>query len=733
MTAILDAQLVIAGTDYSGYLVSSERNDILESPGATLSIILSASFPHTAILPWDDLVFSENGTQVFTGYVTHIIASREPAQTQLQAMDTFKRCQDWFIDDQLYTGGVDAELSTDLVNRTISYYTDYLCNLCGISFSIDDPTGEAEILIADIPLGMRSVADALIVMCQVGQWTMRVDPDGVLHFEHLANPTVADYTLNQVGDFDTDTNDTDTKNKVKVWGFQDPDHFTPGGSILYQETRTVAGVPNDRTMVFAIPQVDTLAKAHEVARISLDQWARLERIASVETVGNPTIRVGQSFQFFRKELTSGSYFDVVTDLKSQVGAGGYVQNLTAGRRAYRYPYWPQPGKPPIEGDGGIVTGVAYDCAIFGGSVYSCGITMVSGCVLWRVERRLVTDASLVWGRTIAHVPSNASYFQGAYGIDVNEGGVYVTGDAATDATFGNVQQFVECYHPQDGHLLWSTQMPDRFGPFGTMRGYGNGQDIVVTPTQVLVLANGLITIRFTQGVPYSFIEGPSLWSLALATGVKGIHYPPVTQDSLSGVVVTSFLGALRRLALDSSGNVLTCGYYSFPYFRQTFPGIQPPDPYLYHSSPWYGRINLTSTVYEVKGPQGTGDIANSGQWLGNTIDASLGNSDYIVGTDSFFSLPSGGLKKNGSWRVNIGEHDSYCHMAAGRYLFVTNQDGASGVVQWYNKSTGAYISERTKSGVGGLHGIQLYNPTNQMAVCGSKDGLFWTGIWDQPL
>ncbi len=60
-------QLTIGGTDFTDYVVSSERSHNICNPLSSLDIELSPDLPRD-IETYESVVFYENGTKVFTGY-----------------------------------------------------------------------------------------------------------------------------------------------------------------------------------------------------------------------------------------------------------------------------------------------------------------------------------------------------------------------------------------------------------------------------------------------------------------------------------------------------------------------------------------------------------------------------------------------------------------------------------------------------------------------------------------
>lgn len=320
----LDAEIIIDGVHYESYLTRLERTSSLSHPGDSIILYFDSSFPHDDILPWNSLVVHEQGVKTMTGYVTEIIPKRAPAFIEVHGQDTFKRALEWFLPENLFTSG----------SQNIGYWVNYLCNECGISYSIDETSGSEIVLNPDIQIGMRMVGDSLTTLCAVAQWQMQVDANGTLHFDHIEAPSRPDFYVTEIEGFEDERNDYDTRNAVKIWGFESTGS---GGGVLYSDSRDVQGVSGTRYMVFAEPNITNYSQATSLANAALDQWARLEHTVSADVVGNPSIRPGHGVSL---GLTTGSYLDTITDMKSILSEQGYVQSLTAGRRAYRYPYWP---------------------------------------------------------------------------------------------------------------------------------------------------------------------------------------------------------------------------------------------------------------------------------------------------------------------------------------------------------------------------------------------------------
>ena len=87
-------------------------------------------------------------------------------------------------------------------------------------------------------------------------------------------------------------------------------------------------------------------------------------------------------------------------------------------------------------------------AIDSSGIYVVGFDNSPGNDQWRVEKRSLTDGSLLWTQTVD--PSNRN--DRAYGVAVDSSGVYVAG---FENSQGNDQWLIEKRKLADGTLLWS--------------------------------------------------------------------------------------------------------------------------------------------------------------------------------------------------------------------------------------------------------------------------------------
>ena len=322
----LAATVTIGGESMAGYIRKITRDSQLCHPGQKLEITLSQDAPRTNLNPWETVVITERGTTTFTGYVDKIAYKRPSKEIVVYCTDTYKRATAWFVSDPLETD-----------EETAAYWVDYMCDLCGLSYSIVYTEYQNTQIIAGIQIGLKHVSEVLEFLCSIGRWCMRVTSLGVLEFLPTSQPETADYTLSEFLEYEIETNDYDTRNVAKIWGY---------GPLTYTESRAVSGIVEDRIMVFADPSVDTLAKAQALADAALDQFANIRTIGRYKIPGLETMQVGDVAYTV---VTTGSYIDTITDLKVTLDDNeGYYNELTTNRRCFRLPYFPlvTPGSTP---------------------------------------------------------------------------------------------------------------------------------------------------------------------------------------------------------------------------------------------------------------------------------------------------------------------------------------------------------------------------------------------------
>ena len=500
----ISADVKIGGTSYGSKVVSVLRDHHLTQPGQVVTIEFDRTAPHASWNPWNTLEVIEQGSTVLTGFVDQVIISRAPSLVTVKGRDTYKRANDWFIHHNLTTEG-----------ETISYWVGQLCNLCGLSYSIDT-SGSSNTVGVGLPIGLRSVADALTSMIAFAGWQMRVSADGVLHFIGLATLGTLDYTLTDLQATERTRSDETARNVVKVWGYNTAGSGMSttgsGGRILYKETREVPGIENDRIMLWADQNIRTEVQAQALATAALDQFASMEHRAVVEIPANQAITVGQVAKFTDEE---GDFQDKITDQQVRMSRQGYIETLNLGRRSSELAKFPVEtgGSSCVsstelwlksgESDTGAYTGVsvasnfvlmaakktsnnstwlrkynattsaliwAVDTGLTNSSTTAMGIrrhvyydtqaayiaTLDTNSGGWKIQRREINFGSLVWEATSPDTEFTGTQFNGLWG---NTDGVFLVGSIRdADQPGSSLAAWrIEKRNKNSGGLLWTVQ------------------------------------------------------------------------------------------------------------------------------------------------------------------------------------------------------------------------------------------------------------------------------------
>ena len=106
--------------------------------------------------------------------------------------------------------------------------------------------------------------------------------------------------------------------------------------------------------------------------------------------------------------------------------------------------WNVTSNPSVGED--VPTSVTVDAS----GIYVVGIDMLPGNLEWRVEKRHLTDGSLLWNAT-----SNPSLGQNVpYGVTVDDSGIYVVGSDESQGS-DNFEWRIEKRHVAGGSLMWN--------------------------------------------------------------------------------------------------------------------------------------------------------------------------------------------------------------------------------------------------------------------------------------
>ena len=437
----LQATVTIGGNSMSGSIVSVTREHSLNNVGQTFSVVLD-ELP-VAIDPWDEVVITEQGTTVLTGYVGGVTVERAPPQVVVTGQDTWKRALDLFVDDNLYTH-----------NESVAFWIAYVCGLAGLSYSLASPGGDL-LVGEEVPLGLRPVSDVLFTLAARAQWNILVLGDGTVEFNALELGD-AEHDLTDFEEGEYEVGDRDTRTEAKVWGW-DEQPESPGGSMLYQDTRVVDGVGEGRVMVFANPMIDTLSEAQDMATAALNHFGNLDEISRVDLPGDPTRVVGDIG--VAEVLAGTQHTQFITDLRAITDATGYRNNITLGRKNFLLPFFDtqevedgEPSDPVVEEVS--VLGRCNAIASEGLFIYAAGYEGSSGSHIYRLEKRLSASGTLLWAISDLYASGTMADMRGVW---ADSQYVYTVGKQSGHSLLGDM--VVTEWNASDGTENWHEVYP----------------------------------------------------------------------------------------------------------------------------------------------------------------------------------------------------------------------------------------------------------------------------------
>lgn len=675
MTSVTDLQCTITfdGVSQSGHITGCKLTGNLIEIVTKFTVMLDEAATRPAV--GATTVITMGGSLVLTGRANDVHSLRDPEEAiRVEGRDNFWRAQDYFIDD--------PDLSAK--GETVSYWIARLCGLCGLSYTLPDSGGEQPIGSLDTPasLGMVYVVDSLRQICALPGWMMRMTAAGALEFVVVPEAGAADEIWAEIKGGNRTLEDQFTRNVVKIWGYTP----TTGDSLLYQQRVAIAGIVPDRIMVVSTPNITTVSQAQSLAGNLLTHFGNIDEIADVTLPeGLPSRRLGMIGEVTIEPTHIQR--SILTDLESTVDKDGYQQAASIGRKNFYLPYYP-PGNLPPEWEGSVAHGTAYDCFVMGDSLYVVGVGFrgdnPASMPVWRIERRLLIDGSLVWAQaedisTSINTPTEcrAIYM-------TSDGSIYLTGVYCTD-TVGNVATWrVEKRDSLTGGLTWATDLVSTTG--------AAAYDLVASDSGVWVTGRNLLV---------------GLYGLS-TSGV--VNFSKTITTVTAGYPVVPF-----QMGISSAGLILGGGYV----------------PPLSLGYIWMGLLNfLGTTTWEYLEPQ---TDPSSQQVYAIAVDTS---AYYRWG--SGFGGASPKLAKHGAgggiaWEQTVvdaptGGVGFNSHMdASGNYIYAVGNVGNTRLR--LSKVDGSTLEARA-AGASTLHGVAFAPVYGMTGVCGSKGGMFWSTVWE---
>lgn len=360
----IDAQVILSDTiDLSPFVISYTRTQSMCNTSHTGDIKLSPNvlqfldLNEIDIQVYEPIKIIEYGKTVLTGYVSRISKSRTPATTvSLYVSDKYKRAKDYFIED--------PERQTN--GETIGALFTELCDLCGLSSSVDDSAVGNTVLPPGEKIGLSSVDGVFTNIVAYGSGVIYTDGNGVVHLRHGARSSNIQFTTGQTTPVDATTpldlthgnvfagtyveSDENARDVVSVWGYGRPNPYSsvPTDLRIVASRSVDLGLPVHKTAVYSSSLIQTQAEAERLASVMIQELGKLEQTVTVECQGHPDIAiVKKAAVSINLETTTVTATKKITTVVASVSEGGYVMNVTMDEFCPKFAGWSVASLPLI--------------------------------------------------------------------------------------------------------------------------------------------------------------------------------------------------------------------------------------------------------------------------------------------------------------------------------------------------------------------------------------------------
>jgi len=312
--------LSINGDDFSGYVVSAERKHMLCRPVAILDIELDTNLPRDINI-YEEVVFYENDTKVFTGYTQNTAQARLPISFSLSCSDVLVRAQDTWVIDQNVSNG-----------ETVAHWVGVFLDKSGItnrSLSSDQNVYPG--------FGWQYVTamEAIVSTLKMTKYQIYADRNGKVWLTSTQRGTSADATISEYIEYERTRDDSWIRNRAIVIGH---------GDNVADKTLSNDYIPGEtRAVVVATGAIYNAATAWKIVDDMLEEFARPMDVKRVTVPGDPDFEIGQTIRL----IDSWSGYNelcLITSVISTYNAQQYTTELILDEKCINFWGWDSP--PP---------------------------------------------------------------------------------------------------------------------------------------------------------------------------------------------------------------------------------------------------------------------------------------------------------------------------------------------------------------------------------------------------
>lgn len=312
----MSIQLSIGGTDFSNYVVSTNRTNSICKPIGKLSVLLAPDLPKPISI-YEVVEFYENGTKVFTGYTMEALKARLPIESELTCNDVLVRTEDTWLDTNYISYG-----------ESVAHWIGFFLQLSGIT-NVDIGVGSDRFVYEGFGWQYISAWDAIVQTVQVCPYQIMADRNGQVKLVSLIKSTPV-ATISNYIEYSRTRSDSWLRNRAVVIG------ATP---LAADRFRSNPYLPDEvRTAVVATGAIHNQNTADWLAYELLDCFAVPLDIKTILVEGNPIYEIGQTINF--TDTWSGYSGDcIITSIEANYDSEGYRVQLTLDEKCPNFWGW----------------------------------------------------------------------------------------------------------------------------------------------------------------------------------------------------------------------------------------------------------------------------------------------------------------------------------------------------------------------------------------------------------
>lgn len=315
----MSIQLLLDGDDFSNYVVSTERNHTLCRPIAQLTIQLSPNLPRD-VNTYEDVVFYEDGTKVFTGYTQGVVHARMPVEVTLTCSDVLIKAKDTWLEEEYISGG-----------ESVAHWVGRFLSLSDLS---DRSLSSSQQVYPGFGWQYTTAIEAITQTLQMTYTQIFANRNGRVILAPLlvGTPTA---TISEYIDYERTRNDSWIRNRAVVIGH--------AGNVA-DIRRSNPYLPGEtRAAIVATGAIYNLSTATTIAEAMLDEFENPLDVKKLLLPGNPSYELGQTVRF--TDSWSGySENCLVISITSTYNSEEYTTEVILDEKCINFWGWDRP--PP---------------------------------------------------------------------------------------------------------------------------------------------------------------------------------------------------------------------------------------------------------------------------------------------------------------------------------------------------------------------------------------------------